>query len=220
MTHGAVVVGIGGVDAHDANAAVLVDGTLVAASQEERFTRLKHDETFPRHALPRIAWRWPDAPLPMWMCVSLRGKPVQEPIATHGGGATNWSTRQLGRIVPETSFKFLRDARRLMPRATFATAWHHLCHAAFAFSASPFERAAFLCVDGRGDDANATIGVAEPHRTEIQDQLAYSDGLGMLYTLLTEFLGFGQHCDGQGDGARALRRPCPAGETAQLCRNR
>ena len=189
-----VVVGIGGALAHDANAAVLVDGALVAASQEERYTRRKHDESFPRHAIEDCLALAGRSVADVDVCV-FAGKPFQELIATHSGRAVNWLTRQLGRIVPDAGFEVLRDARRLMPRATFAYAWHHQCHAAFAFAASPFERAAFLCVDGRGDDVNATIGIAGPHRAEIQHELAYNDGLGMLYALVTEFLGFGQLCE-------------------------
>jgi carbamoyltransferase len=194
MKRGAVVVGVGGALAHDANAAVLVDGRLVAASQEERFTRVKHEGAFPRQAIEDCLALAGRTVADVDVCV-FAGKPVQELIATHSGRASNWLTWQLGRLVPAASFEHLRDARRLMPRASFAYAWHHLCHAAFAFSASPFERAAFLCVDGRGDDVNATIGVAGPQGTEVLYELAYSDGLGMLYSLLTEFLGFGPYCE-------------------------
>ncbi len=184
-----IIVGVGGVLGHDSNAAVLVDGRVAAASQEERYSRQKHDGAFPEQALRDCLAIAGCAVADVDVCV-FADKPMQELLATHTDRPSNWLTWQMGRLTPERSFPFLSDARRVMPHAKFQFAWHHLCHAALAFATSPFERAAFLCVDGRGDDVNATIGVADGRRTEIQFELAYEHGLGMFYSLITDFLGF------------------------------
>lgn len=185
-----VILGLGGTLAHDANAALLVDGRLVAASQEERYSRVKQDGAFPTRAIHD--------------CLSLAGltvadvdacvfadKPLQNLIATRLDRPSNWLTWQAGRMVPERTFDAVAAARALLPRARLHYAWHHLAHAALAFATSPYERAAFLCVDGLGDDVSATIGVAAAEQTEIMEELAYEHGIGSLYALVTEFLGLG-----------------------------
>lgn len=190
----AVIVGVGGVPGHDSNACVLVNGQLVAASQEERYTRLKHDDVFPSRAiadcLALAGCRGADVG-----AVVFAAKPFQEWLATYTDRPSNWLTLQLGRLIPESRFTYLREARELMPRASVHFAWHHACHASFAFAASPFDRAAFLCVDGRGDDVNATIGIVSRDATAIQHELPYNNGVGMFYSLITAFLGFAPLCE-------------------------
>jgi carbamoyltransferase len=85
---------------------------------------------------------------------------------------------------------YLHEARRMFPKARFYFAWHHLSHASAAFATSPFEQAAFLCLDGKGEDISASIGIATAKRTKILYELPYENGLGLLYTLVTYYLGF------------------------------
>jgi len=203
MTKPSVILGIGGALGHDANAALLVDGRLVSASQEERFTRIKHEWNFPRSAIVD--------------CLNLAGlgleqvdvcafaeKPLQSLIFDQVGRPTSRLTWLLAKLVrddwtPDTlprdtqpwcPMTYVREARRMFPKTPFHFAWHHLSHASAAFAASPFEQAAFLCLDGKGEDISASIGVTTPARTQILYELPYENGLGLLYTLVTYYLGF------------------------------
>lgn len=185
-----VILGIGGYLGHDANAALLIDRRLVAAAQEERFTRRKHDGGFPHRAIGD--------------CLSAAGletsavtdvvfaeKSLQSlffDISGRSGGAL---TRSLARVLPETwGGYYIRPARNLFPRARFHHAWHHLSHVAGAFHTSPFDRAAFLCVDGKGEDYSASAGVIDHGRLRLLWEQPYENGLGMFFTLITYFLGF------------------------------
>ena len=183
------IIGIGGQLGHDGNAALLVDGDLVASSQEERFTRRKHDGGFPRAAiddcLRAAGLRANDVDL----CV-LDAKPLQRLFFDRLERPSNGMTRWLGALISESATDYARAAIDAFPRARRGYAWHHLTHAAGAFFTSPFERAAFLCVDGKGEDINATIGVIDANRTEALYELPYANGLGLLYTLVTQYLGF------------------------------
>jgi carbamoyltransferase len=129
------------------------------------------------------------SPTDVDVCV-FADKPLQEWLSSHSDRPSNWLTWQLGRVVPPSSLAGVSRARSLMPRATLRYAWHHLAHAAMAFATSPYERAAFLCVDGAGDDVNASIGIADARRTEFLHELPYQNGIGFLYSLVADFLGF------------------------------
>jgi carbamoyltransferase len=189
-SNGSIIVGIGGLLGHDSNAALLVDGLLVAASQEERFTRHKHDGAFPDRA---IADCLSQASLPASAVtdVVFAEKPLQSQLFDLSGRAGNAFTRALGRILPESwGGYYTQPARFLFPQARFHYAWHHLSHVAGAFHSSPFERAAFLCVDGKGEDYSASAGVIDHGELKLLWEQPYENGLGMFYTLITYFLGF------------------------------
>ena len=184
-----IILGVGGASGHDANAALIVDGRLIAASQEERFSRTKHDSNLPQAAIRDCLAMAGLGLGDVAHCV-FADKPLQFLLSNRLGKPSNWLTWQLGKAVREKRFGHLSRARDLLPRAKFHYAWHHLAHAAVAFATSPYERAAFLCVDGKGDDVSATIGAADSRSTEISHELAYDDGIGSLYSLLTHLLGF------------------------------
>jgi len=185
-----VVLGIGGLLGHDANAALLVDGRLVASSQEERFTRVKHDGVFPRAAAADCLAQGRIGPGEV-SDVVFAEKPLQSmlfDLTARPGGAL---TRALGRVLPELwGGYYTRPARALFPAARFGYAWHHLTHVAGAFHTSPFERAAFLCVDGKGEDYSASGGVIDNGSLQLLWEQPYENGLGMFYTLVTYYLGF------------------------------
>ncbi len=192
MNRAGIVLGIGGILNHDANAALLVDGRLVASSQEERYTRIKHDGNFPRAAIADCLRQAGLDGAQVPLCVFAE-KPLQSLIFDRTGMPTNRFTRWLSGMVPETKLGFPAAARALLPKAEFGYAWHHLSHAAAAFATSPFDRAAFLCVDGKGEDISASIGRVSGEGAEILHELPYEYGLGLLYTLVTYFLGFDTH---------------------------
>jgi carbamoyltransferase len=184
------VLGIGGILGHDANAALLVDGRLVAAAQEERFTRVKHDGTFPFFAVAdclsagRISG-------PEVTDVVFAEKPLQSRLFDLTGRPGSAFTRALGRLLPEAwGGLYQQEARPIFPNAKFHYAWHHLSHVAGAFHTSPFQRAAFLCVDGKGEDYSASAGVIDGRELRLVLEQPYENGLGLLYTLVTYYLGF------------------------------
>lgn len=185
-----VILGIGGLLGHDANAALLIDGRLVASSQEERHTRLKHDGTFPRRAIAEALAMGRVTPADVTDVVFAE-KPLQSHLFNLSGRPGNAFTRALGRLLPERAATYYSaQARALFPAAKFHYAWHHLTHVSGAFHTSPFERAAFLCVDGKGEDYSASMGVIDAGRLELRAEQSYENGLGMFYTLVTMYLGF------------------------------
>jgi carbamoyltransferase len=190
MASRSVILGIGGLLGHDANAALLIDGRLIASSQEERHTRLKHDGSFPRRAIAEALAMGGVTPADVTDVV-LAEKPLQSLLFNLSTRPGNAFTRALGRLLPERTAGYYTDpARALFPTAKFHFAWHHLTHVAGGFHTSPFERAAFLCVDGKGEDYCASMGVIDGTRLELRTEQTYDNGLGMFYTLVTMFLGF------------------------------
>jgi len=185
-----ITVGIGGLLGHDANAALFIDGTLIGSAQEERFTRIKHDGTFPFNTIAD--------------CLNIGGakqsevtdvvfaeKSLQSHLFNLTSRPGNTFTRELGHLLPESSGSlYIQQARSLFPSARFHHAWHHLSHVAGAFHTSPFTRTAFLCVDGKGEDYSASAGVISHDEVNIHWEQPYENGLGMFYTLITYFLGF------------------------------
>ena len=185
-----IVLGLGGFLGHDANAAILVDGRLVASAQEERLSRLKHDGAFPALAVADCL-RAAGVGLEAVTDVVFAEKPVQARLFDLTRAPGSAFTRLLGRLAPEPwCGHYALKARALLPNARFHFAWHHLSHVAGAFHTSPFERAAFLCVDGKGEDYSASAGVIDGKEVKLLWEQPYDNGLGMLYTLVTYYLGF------------------------------
>jgi len=175
---------------HDANAALLVDGKLVAAAQEERFTRIKHDGSFPFRAIADCLALGGIGPSDI-TDVAFAEKPLQSRLFDLTGLPGSSFTRALGRVLPESwAGLYQREARPLFPHAHFHYAWHHLSHVAGAFHTSPFERSAFLCLDGKGEDYSASAGVIDRDGLRLIWEQPYENGLGLLYTLVTYYLGF------------------------------
>ncbi len=185
-----VVLGVGGLLGHDANAALLVDGKLIAAAQEERFSRRKHDGAFPQRAIADCLAAAGLAPGDVTDAV-LAEKGLQSLLFDLTGRPGNALTRALGRLLPEGwGSLYAQQARALLPTARLHHAWHHLSHVAGAFHTSPFTRAAFLCVDGKGEDGSASAGIISHGELQLLWEQPYENGLGLFYTLITRFLGF------------------------------
>lgn len=185
-----VTIGIGGFLGHDGNAAILVDGRLITSMQEERLTRLKHDGSFPTMAIAECL-RAAGVSAGNVTDVVFAEKPVQTRLFDFTHRAGNVATRALGQLAPESARGYYAiKARALFPHARFHYAWHHLSHVAGAFHTSPSERAAFLCIDGKGEDYSASAGTIDENGVKILWEHPYDNGLGMLYTLVTYYLGF------------------------------
>jgi len=184
-----VIIGVGGILGHDANAVLLQNGHLIASSQQERFSRKKHDPRFPSAAIIDCLKFAGIRPEEVEIC-AFAEKPLQSLIFERVGKPTNIFTWLSSCLVGEGGLAYPREARQLLPNARFRYAWHHLSHAAAAFATSPFEEAAFLCVDGKGEDICASVGIANARDTKILYEMPYENGLGLLYTLVAYYLGF------------------------------
>jgi len=185
-----ITLGIGGFLGHDANAALVVGGAVVAAAQEERYTRRKHDGRFPELALGDCLAIGGIEPAEVEQVV-FGEKHLQSRLFDRTGRRASAWSRTFARLLPARwEADYLGPARRLFPRARFLSAWHHLAHVGGSFYTSDCASAAFLCVDGKGEDYNATIGRIDGARLEILREIPGENGLGLFYTLVTRFLGF------------------------------
>ena len=185
---------------HDSAAALVVDGEVIAAAQEERFTRVKHDASTPLHA---VAFCLEQGGLSIEDIdhVVFYEKPLRkfERLLTH---QLRIFPRGMGQFVSAMSTWL---SKRLWLQSDLAEALgcdperisfseHHLSHAAASFLTSPFERAAVLTLDGVGEWATAAIhhGVsdADGTRLELIEELHFPDSIGLLYSAITAYLGF------------------------------
>jgi carbamoyltransferase len=182
---------------HDSAAALVVDGQIVAAAQEERFTRIKHDPGFPGRA---IAYCLEEAGLRAEDLdyVAFYDKPFTKfdrLLETYLSYAPA-GFRSFSMAMP----LWLKDKlhiRRLLRRelggprkARYVFTDHHESHAASAFFPSPYERAAILTLDGVGEWSTTTLGVGEGNRLTLTDQIKFPHSLGLLYSAFTYYCGF------------------------------
>ena len=181
---------------HDSAAALVVDGEILAAAQEERFTRVKHDSRFPSHAISyclREAGLRPEE----LDFVGFYEKPLlkfDRLLETYLAFAPS-GFRSFARAMPTWLGQKLhlgREMRRELAgyRRRFVFTEHHESHAASAFFPSPFEEAAILTLDGVGEWATATIGAGRGNRIEMLREQRFPHSLGLLYSAFTSFLGF------------------------------
>lgn len=180
---------------HDAAACLLTDGVIAAAAQEERFTRRKHDPSFPRRAIDYCLERggiaagdldivaFYDKPflkferlLETYLSYAPRGLPsflAAMPV---------WLKEKLW--IPDLVRKELGyQGRILFPE-------HHQSHAASAFFPSPFKRAAFLTTDGVGEWTTTSYGTGNGSRLCVESEIRFPHSLGLLYSSFTYFCGF------------------------------
>jgi carbamoyltransferase len=188
---------------HDSAAALLRDGELVAAAQEERFSRKKHDARFPRHAV-EYCLAEAGVPLKQLDHVVFYDKPLvkfDRLLETYLAYAPKgfrsfamampiWLKEKL--YLKTLLRKELADIGKCkmkeLPSLMFTE--HHQAHAASAFFPSPFERAGVLCMDGVGEWATASVWLGEGNTLTPQWEIDFPHSLGMLYSAFTYFTGF------------------------------
>ncbi|GAB4345590.1 MAG: carbamoyltransferase [Candidatus Abyssubacteria bacterium] len=184
---------------HDSAAALLVDGEILAAAQEERFTRKKHDSSFPIHAAEYVLRECGLAPSDL-RAVAFYEKPFikfERLLETYHAFAPRGLHSFLSAMPVWVKEKLL--TRRLLrseiaqlgegtPRLLFPE--HHLSHAASAFYPSPFKHAAILTVDGVGEWATMTIGAGRGRDIQILKEMEFPHSLGLLYSAFTYYCGF------------------------------
>ena len=182
---------------HDSAATLVVDGEIVAAAQEERFTRIKHDHGFPSHA---IAYCLNEAGLTAGDLdyVGFYDKPFlkfERLLETYLAFAPV-GFRSFLKAMPlwlNQKLHLPREIRRELdggyPKRIVFTE-HHESHAASAFYPSPFEEAAIMTLDGVGEWATASFGTGRGNRIELSHELRFPHSLGLLYSAFTYFTGF------------------------------
>ncbi|TMK26812.1 MAG: carbamoyltransferase [Actinobacteria bacterium] len=164
----------------DAAAALVVDGELVAAAEEERFNRVKHCAGFPALA---AAW-----------CLAEGGIRPEEldHLAVSRDPRANVGQKLLRTIRHGASARYLK-ARLL--RAQVHNVEHHQAHVASAFLVSPFDEAAILSVDGFGDFCSTMTAVGRGNHFDVLDRVLFPHSLGIYYAALTQWLGFPEYGD-------------------------
>ncbi len=182
---------------HDAAATLVVDGRIVAAAQEERFTRKKHDARFPQRAVEYCLSEAGLGPKDVDY-VGFYDKPLltfERLLETYLAVAPA-GYRSFSQAIPLWLREKLRTVRLIQRglgsgyarRVAFLE--HHESHAASAFFPSPFETAAILTMDGVGEWATASVGVGEGNRLRLLQELRFPHSLGMLYSAFTYYTGF------------------------------
>ncbi|MBF0171228.1 MAG: carbamoyltransferase [Nitrospinae bacterium] len=181
---------------HDAAAALLRDGEVVAAAQEERFTRKKHDADFPANAVAFCLEKEGITPADLDM-VAFYDKPwikferlletylsyAPQGIGSFFSAMPVWLKEKLW--TRDTLYDLLPgfEGRMIFPE-------HHESHAASAFFPSPFDEAAFLVADGVGEWATTSIGTGRGHKLAIEQEIHFPHSLGLLYSAFTYYTGF------------------------------
>ena len=184
----------------DASAAIVVDGQLVAAAEEERFNRIKHVAGFPANAIR--------------YCLEAAGIKPQEIdhlAVARDPRARIWRKALYALKIPRLALnrlgaqaKFLGIKEELGEalgvrgeeiKAQIHRVEHHKAHLASSFFVSPFEEAALLSIDGLGDFASTMWGIGKGSKFNVQGSIAFPHSLGIYYTALTQYLGFWNYGD-------------------------
>ena len=187
---------------HDSAAAIIVEGKIIAAAQEERFTRKKHDASYPKHAINYVL---KEAGLKLSEVdhVVFYEKPflkferlLETYIGFSPSGFKSFST-SMPLWLSEKLFqkKMLYDALKEqdnnfndIKKINFSE--HHLSHAASAFFSSPYDEAIILTLDGVGEWATTTVSLGKNNKISILKEIHFPHSLGLLYSAFTYFLGF------------------------------
>jgi len=183
---------------HDSAAALVRDSEIIAAAQEERFSRKKHDPRFPVNAINYCLEEAGTEPAdldaivfydkPLWtldrvvencLMMAPSGYEQMEKALRSILGVKLWTEKQV-----QHHLKSLGKAGKLLYTE------HHLAHAASAFYPSPYREAAILTLDGVGEWATTTIGVGKDDRIELTHEIDYPHSLGLLYSAFTYYCGF------------------------------
>ena len=180
---------------HDSSAALLKDGVIVAAAEEERFTRKKHDASFPINAIKYCLksqnitineidyigfYEKPFLKFERVLSQHLEKFPLS--LKTFLSSTPSWINEKL-RIV-----KKIRKELKYKKDILFVE--HHLAHAASSFLVSPFKEAAILTIDGVGEWTTTTYGVGKENQIHLIKEIKFPHSLGLLYSTITAYLGF------------------------------
>jgi carbamoyltransferase len=181
---------------HDSAAALVIDGRIVAAAQEERFSRKKHDAAFPAAAVD-YCLREAGLDRQQLDYVAFYDKPLTkferllETYLAYAPAGFRSFRLAMPSWLKEKLF-LRRTIRRQLPGAKAPIVFldHHESHAASAFFASPFDQAAILTLDGVGEWTTTSLGIGRGNRIELTSHLQFPHSLGLLYSAFTYYCGF------------------------------
>lgn len=194
---------------HDAAAALVVDGRVIAACEEERFTREKHTGKFPTHAIEHCLRAGgltsaADATLvcyyhslsqmfqPEMLDANRARMSSRARLAYRAGLAFMRQWNRLAGHDEDRSQRVFKKSTGVLPEpGRYRVVPHHLCHAASAFYPSPFDEALCLTIDAQGESASAMLSIGQGTRIGVLRQLYAPNSVGYLYACLTRYLGFG-----------------------------
>ena len=187
---------------HDSAAALLIDGKIIAAAQEERFTRIKHDSNYPRHAV-NFVLKKANLKLSNLDKIVFFEKPFlkfERLLETYVAFAPKgfksfckampiWLKEKLfqKKLLIDELNKHDKDFNQ---NGKLFFSEHHLSHAASAFYPSPFKEAIILTADGVGEWATTTVAIGKNENLKIKKELHFPHSLGLLYSAFTYFTGF------------------------------
>jgi len=187
---------------HDSAATILIDGKIVAAAQEERFTRIKHDSSYPINAI-NFVLKYAKLKLSEVDQIIFFEKPFlkfERLLETYVGFAPK-GFKSFAKAMPiwlkEKLFqkkllfnKFKDQDQEFLDEKRIFFSEHHLSHAASAFFPSPFEEAIVLTADGVGEWATTTVAIGKRNKLEIKKEIHFPHSLGLLYSAFTYYTGF------------------------------
>ena len=186
---------------HDSAAALIIDGEIIAAAQEERFTRKKHDAAYPTNAidyclseaginlseLDYVAFY--DKPfLKFERLVETYVSCAPKGFSSFAKSMPLWLGEKL--FLKTTLTKQLKEKDPNFNEQKLLFGEHHLSHAASAFYASPFENAIVLTLDGVGEWATTTVAIGDGNKLDIVKEIHFPHSLGLLYSAFTYYIGF------------------------------
>ncbi len=180
---------------HDSSASLIKDGVVVAAVEEERFTRKKHDTSFPINAI-NYCLKSQNIKIEDVDCIGFYEKPFlkfERILHQHLqyfpksykiflSNMPSWFNEKL-RVV-----KIIRKKLKYKKDVLFVQ--HHLAHAASTFLISPFKEAAIVTVDGVGEWSTTTYGLGKENGLHLMKEIKFPDSIGLLYSTITAYLGF------------------------------
>ena len=188
---------------HDSAACLLKDGVIVAAAQEERFTRIKHDDAFPQNAIRYCLAEAGISPSQIDH-VTFYEKPflkferlIETYLAFAPRGFKSFAA-SMPLWVKDKLFQKKMLCEALAETLTSEICWrdrllfseHHLSHAASAFFPSPFEEAAILTMDGVGEWATSSVAIGRGASISVEREIHFPHSLGLLYSAFTSYAGF------------------------------
>ncbi len=187
---------------HDSAAAIVVDGKIIAAAQEERFTRIKHDSSYPFNAVEFVL-KYSNLKIKNIDHIIFYEKPFlkfERLLETYTAFAPK-GFKQFSKAMPlwlkEKLFQkklLIKELKRhdsnFKGESKLFFSDHHLSHAASAFYPSPFEEAIVLTADGVGEWATTTVAIGKGNNLKIKKEIHFPHSLGLLYSAFTYYIGF------------------------------
>lgn len=182
---------------HDAAAALVKDGEIIAAAQEERFTRIKHDWHMPENAVNYCLAEGSISSMDL-SAVVFYDNPLKtldrfmKNILAAGEDSKDVIDRSFDTMFSERLWihKKVDELLGINPKRKFLVCEHHVSHAASAFYPSPYESAVILTLDGVGEWATTAISVGHKEEIQIKEEMNFPHSLGLLYSAFTYFCGF------------------------------